>query len=197
MLKTCATPLDEYAARKRDREAAAAARERTHIHLGNAKVAIFIAAVIYGGYVAERRSLAGDLRHRRGRVHRVVDLARGRDARAGARAGRGHVLRRRHRAHRGPLDARHAERRAFSRSRCIPMPTTSTSSARQPVPAAVVVPHADGRGAAGRRGCCARRRSPTSASARRASPRCATASICASASPSSMPAAGDRCMPSG
>lgn len=41
------SPLQEYAARQRDREAAAAARERTHIHLGNAKVAIFIAAVIY------------------------------------------------------------------------------------------------------------------------------------------------------
>lgn len=40
-------PLDEYAARKRDREAAAAARERTHIHLGNAKVAIFVAIVVY------------------------------------------------------------------------------------------------------------------------------------------------------
>ncbi len=48
-------PLDEYAARKHDREAAAARRERTHIHLGNAKVAIFIGAVIYSGYV-----LAGD-----------------------------------------------------------------------------------------------------------------------------------------
>ena len=40
-------PLDEYAARKRDRQAAAAARERTHIYLGNAKVAIFVAMVIY------------------------------------------------------------------------------------------------------------------------------------------------------
>jgi hypothetical protein len=44
-------PLEEYAARQRDREAAAKARERTHIHLGNAKVAIFIAAVIYTAYV--------------------------------------------------------------------------------------------------------------------------------------------------
>ena len=43
-------PLEEYATRQRDREAAAAARERTHIHLGNAKVAIFIAAVIYTVY---------------------------------------------------------------------------------------------------------------------------------------------------
>ena len=40
------------------------------------------------------------------------------------------------------------------------------------------------------------RRFPTSASASRASPRCAAASICASASPSSMPAAGDRFTPS-
>ena len=44
------TPLDEYARRRRDREAAAHARERTHVHLGNAKVAIFIAAVIYTIY---------------------------------------------------------------------------------------------------------------------------------------------------
>ena len=44
------SPLDEYATRRQARELAAAARERTHIHLGNAKVAIFIAAVIYGGY---------------------------------------------------------------------------------------------------------------------------------------------------
>jgi hypothetical protein len=40
-------PLDEYAARQRLRESAAAARERTHIWLGNAKVAIFVATVIY------------------------------------------------------------------------------------------------------------------------------------------------------
>jgi hypothetical protein len=44
-------PLEEYAARKRDREAAANGREQTHIHLGNAKVAIFIGAVIYTAYV--------------------------------------------------------------------------------------------------------------------------------------------------
>ena len=44
-------PLDEYAARQREREAAAQAQERTHIHLGNAKVAIFIAAVIYTAFV--------------------------------------------------------------------------------------------------------------------------------------------------
>ncbi|MBY0494977.1 MAG: mismatch repair protein [Cyanobacteria bacterium] len=47
-------PLEEYAARQRDREAAAYARERTHIQLGNAKVAIFIAAVIYTGYALTR-----------------------------------------------------------------------------------------------------------------------------------------------
>lgn len=44
-------PLDEYGARQRARAAAAQARERTHIHLGNAKVAIFIAAVIYTAFV--------------------------------------------------------------------------------------------------------------------------------------------------
>ena len=40
-------PLDEYAARKRARETAAAARERTHIYLGNAKVAIFVLTLVY------------------------------------------------------------------------------------------------------------------------------------------------------
>jgi hypothetical protein len=54
MLKTVRPPLEEYALRQREREAAATARERTHIHLGNAKVAIFIAAVIYSGYVLSR-----------------------------------------------------------------------------------------------------------------------------------------------
>jgi hypothetical protein len=44
------TPLDEYVTRKTTRQTAAAARERTHMHLGNAKVALFIAAVVYGGY---------------------------------------------------------------------------------------------------------------------------------------------------
>jgi MutS domain V/MutS domain III len=44
-------PLEEYAVRKRDREAASKARERTHIRLGNAKVAIFVAAVIYTAFV--------------------------------------------------------------------------------------------------------------------------------------------------
>ncbi|HUQ88138.1 MAG TPA: hypothetical protein VM096_11300 [Vicinamibacterales bacterium] len=47
-------PLEEYALRQRDREAAANARERTHVHLGNAKVALFIAAVIYGAYAIGR-----------------------------------------------------------------------------------------------------------------------------------------------
>jgi hypothetical protein len=41
------TPLEEYAQRKRDRELTAKARQRTHVRLGNIKVAIFIAAVIY------------------------------------------------------------------------------------------------------------------------------------------------------
>ena len=47
-------PLDEYTARQRDREAAAAARERTHVHLGNAKVAIFLVAVVYSVYAVSR-----------------------------------------------------------------------------------------------------------------------------------------------
>ena len=41
------TPLDEYATRQRAREADAKARERVHIRLGNAKVAIFIGILIY------------------------------------------------------------------------------------------------------------------------------------------------------
>ena len=41
-------PLDEYARRLAVRQTAVAARERTHIHLGNAKVAIFVGALIYG-----------------------------------------------------------------------------------------------------------------------------------------------------
>ncbi len=41
------TPLDEYAQRQRAREADAAARERVHIRLGNAKVAIFLGILIY------------------------------------------------------------------------------------------------------------------------------------------------------
>jgi hypothetical protein len=45
------SPLDEYAARKRQREATAAERERAHVNLGNAKVALFLAAVVYGAYV--------------------------------------------------------------------------------------------------------------------------------------------------
>ena len=40
-------PLDEYAQRKRAREHDAASRERVHIWLGNAKVAIFISILIY------------------------------------------------------------------------------------------------------------------------------------------------------
>lgn len=41
------TPLDEYAARRTAREATAAAHERVHIRLGNAKVAIFLVTLIY------------------------------------------------------------------------------------------------------------------------------------------------------
>ncbi len=41
-------PVEEYARRLALRQAAAAARERTHIHLGNAKVAVFIGALMYG-----------------------------------------------------------------------------------------------------------------------------------------------------
>ena len=41
------TPLDEYAQRQRAREAAASARERVHIRLGNAKVAVFLGILIY------------------------------------------------------------------------------------------------------------------------------------------------------
>lgn len=44
------SPSDEYASRKRQREATAAERERAHVNLGNAKVALFLAAVVYGGY---------------------------------------------------------------------------------------------------------------------------------------------------
>jgi hypothetical protein len=43
-------PTAEYTQRKKAREAAAAARDRTHVRLGNVKVAIFIAALIYTGY---------------------------------------------------------------------------------------------------------------------------------------------------
>lgn len=42
-----ASPLNEYARRRRAREADAAGHERAHIRLGNAKVAIFIAILIY------------------------------------------------------------------------------------------------------------------------------------------------------
>ncbi len=48
MLRPLVTsPLEDYGTRKRDREVAAAARERTHQHLGNAKVAIFVVTLIY------------------------------------------------------------------------------------------------------------------------------------------------------
>lgn len=51
------TPLEEYAQRQRAREADAAAHERIHIWLGNAKVAIFIGVLIYWAV-----TLAGDPR---------------------------------------------------------------------------------------------------------------------------------------
>ncbi len=41
------TPLEEYAQRQRAREADVAARERVHVRLGNAKVAIFLGILIY------------------------------------------------------------------------------------------------------------------------------------------------------
>jgi hypothetical protein len=41
------SPLDEYAQRQRAREADGAARDRVHVWLGNAKVAIFLAIPIY------------------------------------------------------------------------------------------------------------------------------------------------------
>ena len=41
------SPLDEYARRRQAREADAAAREHVHVRLGNSKVAIFIAILIY------------------------------------------------------------------------------------------------------------------------------------------------------
>ncbi len=45
------TPLEEYGQRKRARELTAKARERTHVLLGNIKVAIFVATVIYAAIV--------------------------------------------------------------------------------------------------------------------------------------------------
>ena len=48
------SPIDEYARRLAVRHVAAAARERTHIHLGNAKVATFIGALIYGAVTLGR-----------------------------------------------------------------------------------------------------------------------------------------------
>lgn len=41
------TPLAEYTRRKADREIVVGQRERTHFHLGNAKVAVFLVAVAY------------------------------------------------------------------------------------------------------------------------------------------------------
>ena len=49
-------PLQEYAARKSDRAATAAARERVHVHLGNAKVAVFIVTLIYSAATIDHLS---------------------------------------------------------------------------------------------------------------------------------------------
>ena len=43
------TPLEEYAQRQRAREADSAARERVHVRLGNAKLAIFLGILTYWG----------------------------------------------------------------------------------------------------------------------------------------------------
>ena len=43
-------PPEQYAKRKKAREITAAGRERVHVYLGNAKVAIFVAVVIYTAY---------------------------------------------------------------------------------------------------------------------------------------------------
>lgn len=50
-------PLEEYVVRRADRQRVAAAHERTHTHLGNAKVAIFLGALGYGAV-----TLGGDPR---------------------------------------------------------------------------------------------------------------------------------------
>jgi len=47
-------PIDEYLKRKIARESAVAALDRKHVYLGNAKVAIFITAVVYTGYALGR-----------------------------------------------------------------------------------------------------------------------------------------------
>ena len=44
------TPLEEYEQRRRAREEQVKARERVHIRLGNAKVAVFIGAVLYWAF---------------------------------------------------------------------------------------------------------------------------------------------------
>ena len=47
------TPLDEYEQRRRAREGDVQARERVHIRLGNAKVAIFVGILIYWAWTLE------------------------------------------------------------------------------------------------------------------------------------------------
>lgn len=44
------SPVDEYTSRRSQRAGTATERERVHVHLGNAKVALFLAAVVYGAY---------------------------------------------------------------------------------------------------------------------------------------------------
>ena len=191
-------PLDEYAARKRDREAAAAARERTHVHLGNAKVAIFIAHADLHRLRDWRRSVAGDLSAIGVALfialsiwHEVVmrALARAQAAVTYYADGEARI------EDRWMRDTPSGER---FRDRDHPYADDlDVFGPAQPVSVAVVVPDADGRGAAGRLAAAPVADSRASASASRASRHCAAASICASASPSSMPDAGDRFTPIG
>ncbi len=195
--ETGLTPLDEYAARKRDREATVAARERTQSISATPKSRSSSPRCIYTALRLGWRSFEHRLRRRRGAVRRAVDLARTGDARAGARPGGRGLLRRRRRSHPRSLDARRAERRAFPRSRSPVRRRPRHVRPAQPVPAALGLPHADGRGAAGQLAVAAvavagdpRAPGTYRGAARRAS-------ICASASRSSTPGAGDRSRPIG
>jgi hypothetical protein len=53
------SPSEDYAARKRDRQTRAEALERRHIRLGNAKVSLFIAAIVYGLWALDGDPSAG------------------------------------------------------------------------------------------------------------------------------------------
>ena len=53
------TPREEYSRRRAAREVLAADRERVHVRLGNAKVAIFLAALFYGLYALDRGEASG------------------------------------------------------------------------------------------------------------------------------------------